>query len=147
MIGIFRFSWNWYLDHLGIRVIEVRIITIILFGKRLLKMCSAKWRSFGLALNMLNYITAVYLVTYDTSARRFKPAYEPVNLWVLKFSLPNKLHIFQCMGEIFHTKYHTHTLKDEIFYNVENVRVAWWIKVLAGLNCKLHPTLKRPIKG
>ena len=44
----------------------------------------------------------------------------------LQFSPVNKMHIFQCMGEIFcmefqrgtlkfHTKYLTHTLKDAIF--------------------------------
>ena len=52
--------------------------------------------------------------------------YELLNLWALKFSLLNKLHIFQCLGKIFcvefqryplkfHTKYLTHTLKDVIF--------------------------------
>ena len=51
---------------------------------------------------------------------RFKKAYELVNLGIFKSSLLNKIHIFQCMGEIFclqfqnvhlnlHTKYLNHT--------------------------------------
>ena len=57
---------------------------------------------------------------------RFKNTYELLNLRALKYSPVNKIHIFQCMGEIFcvefqryplkfHTKYLTHTLKDRIF--------------------------------
>ena len=57
---------------------------------------------------------------------RFKNTYELLNLRAFKFSLVNKIHIFQCMGKIFcvefqryplkfHTKYLTHTLKDMIF--------------------------------
>ena len=57
---------------------------------------------------------------------RFKNTSELLNLRALKFSLVNKIHIFQCMGKIFcvefrrfplkfHTKYFTHTLKDMIF--------------------------------
>ena len=60
------------------------------------------------------------------SEGHFKNAYELVNLGALKFSLLNKLHIFQCMGQIFCVefqsplwnspqKYLTHTLKDAIF--------------------------------
>ena len=56
----------------------------------------------------------------------FKNTYELFNLRALKYSPVNKIHIFQCMGEIFcvefqryplkfHTKYLTHTLKDTIF--------------------------------
>ena len=54
----------------------------------------------------------------------FKNAGELLNLRVLKFSPVNKMYIFQCMGMIFcvefqrvplkfHTKYLTHTLKDD----------------------------------
>ena len=56
----------------------------------------------------------------------FKNTYELVNLWAHKFSLINKLHIFQCAGKIlcvefqrkplkFHTKYLAHSLKETIF--------------------------------
>ena len=56
----------------------------------------------------------------------FQNTYELSNLRALKFSLVNKIHVFQCMGEIFcvefqsfllkfHTKYLTHALKDIIF--------------------------------
>ena len=55
---------------------------------------------------------------------RFNNAYELLNLRALKISMLYKSHIFQCMGKIFwvefqrvplkfHTKYLTHTLKDE----------------------------------
>ena len=57
---------------------------------------------------------------------RFKNTYELLNLRAVRFSPANKIYIFQCMGKIFcvefqryplkfHTKYHTHTLKDMIF--------------------------------
>ena len=57
---------------------------------------------------------------------RFKNAYELLNLRALKISMLYKNHIFQCMSMIFcvefqrvplkfHTKYHTHTLKDVDF--------------------------------
>ena len=60
------------------------------------------------------------------SEGRFKNTYELLNLRALKYSLVNKIHIFQCMGEIFcvefqryplkfYTKYLTHTLKGMIF--------------------------------
>ena len=53
----------------------------------------------------------------------FKNAYELLNLRALKISMLYKICIFQCMDKIFcvefqriplkfHTKYHTHTLKD-----------------------------------
>ena len=56
----------------------------------------------------------------------FKNTYELLNLRALKFSPVDKIHIFQCMGEIFcvefqryplkfHTKYLTCTLKVTIF--------------------------------
>ena len=56
---------------------------------------------------------------------RFKNAYELLHLRALKYSPVNKIHILQCMGEIFcvefqsyplkfHTKYLTHALKDMI---------------------------------
>ena len=56
----------------------------------------------------------------------FKNAYELLNLRALKISKLYESHIFQCMSmkfcvEIqrvplkFHTKYHTHTLKDAYF--------------------------------
>ena len=57
---------------------------------------------------------------------RFNNAYELLHLRALKISMLYKTHIFQCMGKIFwvefqrvplkfHTKYHTHTLKDVDF--------------------------------
>ena len=57
---------------------------------------------------------------------RFKNTYELLNLRAIKFSYVNKIHICQCMGNIFcvefqmyplkfHTKYLTHTLNDMIF--------------------------------
>ena len=60
------------------------------------------------------------------SEGHFKITYELLNLRALKFSLVNKIRIFQCMGRIFcvefqrwplkfHTKYLTHTLKVMIF--------------------------------
>ena len=60
------------------------------------------------------------------SGERFKNAYELLNLRALKFSTLYRIVIFQCMGKIFcvefqrcplkfHTKYHTHTLKDAHF--------------------------------
>ena len=49
----------------------------------------------------------------------FKNTYALLNLGTRRFSLLNKIHIFQCMGKIFcvkfHTKYLTHTLKDDVF--------------------------------
>ena len=56
----------------------------------------------------------------------FKNTFELLNLRALKVSPVNKIHIFQCMGEIFcvkfqgvplkfHTKYLSHTTKDMIF--------------------------------
>ena len=66
----------------------------------------------------------------DQNRRAFKNMYELLNLRALKFSNANKIHIFQCMDKIFcvefqrvplkfHTKYHTHKLKDTIF-------IQWW---------------------
>ena len=63
----------------------------------------------------------------------FKNTYELLNLRALKFSPVNKMHIFQCMGKIFcvefqrvrlkfHTKYLTHTLKDNFFMKRWNVK-------------------------
>ena len=60
---------------------------------------------------------------YMCPGGRFKNTFELLNLRALKFSLVNKIHIFQCMGKIFcvefqryplkfHTKYLAHTLKD-----------------------------------
>ena len=57
------------------------------------------------------------------SGGHIKNTYEPSNLRALKFSLVDKIHIFQCMGKIFcvefqrvplkfRTKCLTHTLKD-----------------------------------
>ena len=57
---------------------------------------------------------------------RFKNSYELLNLRALKISMLYKNHVFQCMSMIFcaefqrvplkfHTKYHTHTLKDVDF--------------------------------
>ena len=57
---------------------------------------------------------------------RFKNTFELLNIRALKFSVVNKIHIFQCMGKIFcvefqryplkfHTKYLTRTLKDVDF--------------------------------
>ena len=57
---------------------------------------------------------------------RFKNTYVLLNLRALKISTLYKNHTFQCMGKIFcvkfqrfplkfHTKYHTHTLKDVDF--------------------------------
>ena len=64
---------------------------------------------------------------------RFKNAYELLNLRALKISMLYKIHIFQCMGKIFcvefervplkfHTKYHTHTLKDVDFIHGWNFK-------------------------
>ena len=63
---------------------------------------------------------------YAPPGGRFKNPFELLNIRALKFSVVNKIHIFQCMGKIFcvefqrvplkfHTKYLTHTLKDMIF--------------------------------
>ena len=63
---------------------------------------------------------------HERPGGRLKNAYELLNLRALKISMLYKIHIFQCMGKIFcvefqrvplkfHTKYHTHTLKDVDF--------------------------------
>ena len=67
----------------------------------------------------------------DRTGGRFKNTYELLNLRALKFSYVNRIHICQCMGEIFcvefqryplkfHTKHLTHTLKDMIFMQFWN---------------------------
>ena len=67
---------------------------------------------------------------------RFKNTYELLNLRALKHSPVNKIHIIQCMGEIFcvefqryplkfHTKYPTHTLKDVIFIQYWNFKSSY----------------------
>ena len=72
----------------------------------------------------------------NTSGGRFKNTYELLNLRALKFSPVNKIFIFQCMGKIFcvefqryplkfHTKYHTHTLKDMIFIQHWNFKSSY----------------------
>ena len=90
------------------------------------------------------YIKKIPCVHHNVNLRNWIPAISPneqsipeaiwvafqkhklVNLGALKFSLVNKLHIFQCMGKIFcvefqsfplksHTKHLTHTLKETIF--------------------------------
>ena len=72
------------------------------------------------------YLPIMLRVNSLVPGGRFKKAYELLNLWALKFSPLNKIHIFQCMGKIFcvefqryplkfHTKYLTHTLKGTIF--------------------------------
>ena len=64
---------------------------------------------------------------------RYKNTYELLTLRALKLSPANRIYIFQCMGMIFcvefqrytlkfHTKYHTHTLKDMIFIQHWNFR-------------------------
>ena len=71
----------------------------------------------------------IWLDSTSSGGGRFKNTYELLNLRALKFSLVNKIHIFQCMGKMlyvefqryplkFHTKYLTHTLKDMIFLRV-----------------------------
>ena len=63
----------------------------------------------------------------DPGGGRFKNTYELLTLRALKLSPANEIYIFQCMSMIFcvefqryplkfHTKYHTHTLKDMIFF-------------------------------
>ena len=77
---------------------------------------------------------------------RFKNAYKLINLRAVKFSLLNKLYIFQCMGKIFcvefqrvplkfHTQYFTHTLKDIILYNVENLSTFRFKSLCVFLKC------------
>ena len=67
-----------------------------------------------------------HVVMTQVAGGRLKNTYELLNLRALKFPPVNKIYIFQCMGKIFcvefqrcplkfHTKYHTHTLKDMIF--------------------------------
>ena len=57
-----------------------------------------------------------------------------LKITLLKCSLPNKIHIFQCMDKIFcvefqtvpmkfHAKYIMHTLKNMIFYAILNFKV------------------------
>ena len=80
-----------------------------------------------------NYFIEAGLIIYASmnwiiidSGGRFKNAYELLNLRALKISMLYKICSFQCMGKIFcvefqrvplkfHTKYHTHTLKDADF--------------------------------
>ena len=68
---------------------------------------------------------------YSTAGTCFKNTHELLNLRVLKFSLVDKIYIFQSMGKIFcvefqwyplkfHTKYLTHTLKGMSF-------IQYWI--------------------
>ena len=80
----------------------------------LLIVMSPKWQPFCPGQNMRRVRGA------------FQNTYELLNLRALKFSHMKKIHIFQCMCQIFcvefqryplkfHTKYLTHTLKDMIF--------------------------------
>ena len=73
--------------------------------------------------------TRIKLSTLLITGGRFKNTYELLNLRGLKISKLHKNHIFQCMGKIFcvefqrvplkfHTKYHTHTLKDVDFIHI-----------------------------
>ena len=82
---------------------------------------------------------------------RFKNTYELLNLRALKYSSVNKIHIFQCMGEIFcvefqryplkfHTKYQTHTLKDIIFIQYWNFKALRFMSSYAFLK---RPLLKK----
>ena len=64
------------------------------------------------------HIWGVYLRTRPGG--RFKNTFELLNIRALKFSVVNKIHIFQCMGKI--TKYLTHTLKDMIFIQHWNLK-------------------------
>ena len=95
------------------------------------------WPSFGSVLSLfvlrLGYIRITRYVPWllmpwllGSPGGRFKNTFELLNIRALKFSVVNKIHIFQCMGKIFcvefqrvplkfHTKYLTHTLKDMIF--------------------------------
>ena len=89
-----------------------------------LKMSSAKWRPLCLRLNVL----ILYFITeqvnhhenstnkwqdspYITLKRRFKNTYKLLNLGALTFSPVNKIHIFQCMGEIFCVEFQRYPFK------------------------------------
>ena len=73
---------------------------------------------------------------YIEPGGHFKNTYELLNLRALKFSLVEKIYIFQCMGEIFcvefqryplkfHTKYLTHKLKNLIFIQHWNFKSSY----------------------
>ena len=99
------------------------------FKKMHFKMASGKWqRPFCFGLNVLITMRqpSSEVQFWCGTGGRFKNAYQLLNLRALKSSPLNKIHIFQCMGEIFcvefqryplkiHTKYLTHTLKNTTF--------------------------------
>ena len=109
---------------LGTNFSEISIeIHAFSFKKMHLKMSSGKWRPFVSAS-----ICWYSGITFLWPGGRFKNAYELLNLRALKILMLFISHIFQCMGKIFcvefqrvplkfHTKYHTHTLKDADFIN------------------------------
>ena len=62
-----------------------------------------------------NVMSWHYSTIPETGPRgSFKNTNELLSLTTLKFSPVNKIHIFQCMGKKFHTKYLSHALKDMI---------------------------------
>ena len=86
-----------------------------------------------------HHLPAICCCQLDRGA--FQNTYELVNLGALKFSLINKLHIFQCMIKIFcmefqrepskfHTKYLTHTLKETIFIQYWKFRSSYIYEVV-----------------
>ena len=83
-------------------------------------------------------VDPVHWRLHTSPGERFKNTYELLNLRALKISTLYKNRIFQCMSKIFsvefqryllkfHTKYLTHTLKDEHFIH-ENLSVLRFYK-------------------
>ena len=116
-----------------------------------LKMSSAKWRPLCLRLNVL----ILYFITkqvnhhenstnkwqdspYITFKGRFKNTYKLLNLGALTFSPVNKIHIFQCMGEIFCVEFQRYPFKfhKNIFTMHWNI---WFFTQNAFLNTPQHP--------
>ena len=59
---------------------------------------------------------AVWVNLIPVSWGRFKNIFELLNLRALKFSLVNKIHIFQCMGNIFWVEFQRYPLNFHIKY-------------------------------
>ena len=123
--------WEESTGHRWIPLTKASDAELWFFLSVLIKQLSKHSRRHWLRRHCIHYDVTVMKslkVIWRSCHRRFHLfclTYELLNLRALKFSLVNKIHIFQCMGKIFsvefqryplkfHTKYLTHTLKDTI---------------------------------
>ena len=85
----------------------------------------------------------------DFPGGHFKNTYELLNLRSLKISMLYKDHIFQCMSMIFcvefqrvplkfHTKYLTHTLKDDFIHRWKFKSSSMFLKCPPGVLCPIQ---------